>query len=95
MKLCRVIGTVVSTIKNGPLEGKKILICKPITLSGKLYGRSFLALDSVGAGIGEDVFFVRSKEAAFAFREKEVPTDATIVGILDRINFKEEAPVQT
>ena len=89
MRICRVIGTVVATVKNAPLDGKKILVCKPVSLRGQLYGKSFLALDAVGAGVGEDVFFVKSKEAAFAFPEMSLPTDATIVGILDRINFKE------
>ncbi|MGI8783161.1 MAG: EutN/CcmL family microcompartment protein [Acidobacteriota bacterium] len=88
MRLCRVIGTVVATVKNASLEGKKILVCKPVDLDGNLYGKSFLALDAIGVGVGEDAFFVKSKEAAFAFPEKDLPTDATIVGILDRVNFR-------
>ena len=49
-------------------------------------GKPLVAVDSVGAGAGEDVFYVRGREAAFPFLPDEVPTDAAIVGIVDRIS---------
>ena len=85
MRLARIIGTVVATAKNDSINGKKILILKNLNSSRQTYGNAFVALDSVGAGIGEDVFYVRGKEAAFPFLPEEVPTDAGIVGIVDRI----------
>jgi microcompartment protein CcmK/EutM len=91
MKLARVVGTVVCTVKNEPLEGKKILIIKPIDRNGNLTGQALLALDSVGAGTGEDVYYVRGKEAAFPWHPDELPADCSIVGILDRYNFQREA----
>lgn len=87
MKLARVVGTVVATVKDPALEGKKILIVKPMRRDGTPYGQALLALDSVGAGAGEAVYFVRGKEAAFPWDPEPVPTDCSIVGILDRENF--------
>ena len=46
-------------------------------------GRPIVAVDSVGAGAGEDVFYVRGREASFPFLPDEVPTDAAIIGIVD------------
>lgn len=86
MRLARIIGTVVATIKNETIDGKKILILKNLDSSRRTHGAAFLALDSVGAGIGEDVFYIRGKEASFPFLPAEVPVDITIVGIVDRIH---------
>ncbi|HEX6126636.1 MAG TPA: EutN/CcmL family microcompartment protein [Pyrinomonadaceae bacterium] len=83
MQIARVIGTVVSTIKNESLNGRKFLIVQ--TLDAKLHdkGRPMVALDAVGAGVGELVFWCRGKEASFPFKRDETPTDCTIVGIID------------
>lgn len=84
MQLARVIGEVVSTMKDANLVGSTLLIVQPIAVDGSDTGRTLVALDSVGAGVGERVFFVRGREAAFPFYPAEPPTDATIVGIVDR-----------
>jgi microcompartment protein CcmK/EutM len=84
MQLARVVGEVVATIKDGNLTGSKLLVLQPIAPSGEAAGRTLVALDSVGAGVGEHVFFVRGREAAFPFYPAEPPTDASIVGIVDR-----------
>ena len=83
MNLARVIGEVVATIKDSNLVGTKLLVLQPITATGEDTGRTIVALDSVGAGVGENVFFVRGREAAFPFYPCEPPTDASIVGIVD------------
>jgi microcompartment protein CcmK/EutM len=83
MQLARVIGEVVSSVKDANLIGTKLLVLQPIAASGEKAGRTLVALDSVGAGTGEHVFFVRGREAAFPFYPAEPPTDATIVGIVD------------
>ena len=83
MQLARVVGEVVATIKDPNLLGTKLLIVQPIGVSGDAVGRTLIALDSVGAGVGEHVFFVRGREAAFPFYPDEPPTDASIVGIVD------------
>jgi microcompartment protein CcmK/EutM len=84
VQLAQVIGEVVATIKDGNLEGTTLLVLQPIAVSGEPTGRTLVALDSVGAGVGEHVFFVRGREAAFPFYPVEPPTDASIVGIVDR-----------
>ena len=65
MQLARVIGEVVATIKDANLTGIKLLVLQPLAASGEPVGRTLVALDSVGAGVGEHVFFVRGREAAF------------------------------
>lgn len=83
MQLARVVGTVVSTVKNESLHGRKFLIVQ--TLDGNLQpkGKPQVALDAVGAGVGELVFWCRGKEASFPFKRDSTPTDCTIVGIVD------------
>ena len=83
MQLARVIGEVVATMKDANLQGQKLLVLQPLAASGEAAGRTLVALDSIGAGVGEAVFFVRGREAAFPFYPAEPPTDASIVGIVD------------
>ena len=83
MQLARVIGEVVATMKDVNLVGLKLLVLQPLAASGEASGRTLVAIDSVGAGVGEAVFFVRGREAAYPFYPAEPPTDASIVGIVD------------
>ena len=83
MQLARVIGDVVATIKDPNFDGIKLLLVQPIGADGKDIGRPLVAVDSVGAGVGETIFFVRGKEASFPWYPAEVPADAGIVGIVD------------
>jgi microcompartment protein CcmK/EutM len=83
MQLARVIGDVVATVKDARLDGHKLLVLQPVTPDREPVGRTLVALDAVGAGVGEHVFFVRGKEAAFPFLPAEPPADACIVGIVD------------
>jgi ethanolamine utilization protein EutN len=87
MILGRVIGNVVATMKNASLEGQRFLLVQPIDRDGRDSGKPLVALDSVGAGAGETVYWCRGKEASFPFLPAEVPTEATIVGIVDTINI--------
>jgi len=83
VQLARVLGEVVSTVKDANLIGMKLLVLQPLAPDGAAAGRTLVALDSVGAGVGENVFFVRGREAAFPFYPAEPPTDAAVVGIVD------------
>lgn len=83
MQLARVIGDVVATRKDPAFEGITLLLVQPLAADGQPVGRPLVAVDSVGAGVGEHVFFVRGKEASFPFYPTEVPADAGIVGIVD------------
>ena len=88
MQLAQVIGEVVATMKDANLTGTTLLILQPIAPTGEASGRTLVALDSVGAGVGEHVFFVRGREAAFPFYPAEPPTDASIVGIVDHWSLR-------
>ena len=92
MQLARVIGDVVSTRKDPSFEGISLLLVQPIAADGRDVGRPLVAADSVGAGAGERVFFVRGKEASFPFHPTEVPADAAIVGIVDHVSTSEAGP---
>jgi microcompartment protein CcmK/EutM len=83
MQLARVIGDVVVTRKDDNLSSRTLLLLQPINADGSAVGRTLVAVDAVGAGVGETVFFVRGKEASFPFLPQEVPADAGIVGIVD------------
>ena len=83
MQLARVIGTVVATVKNDSLEGRKLLIIQSLNKNLDAQGKPMVAIDSVGAGVGELVFWCRGKEASFPFKRENTPTDCTIVGIVD------------
>lgn len=83
MHLARVVGTVVCTHKDARLSGVKLMMIQPVGRDGQDVGRALVATDAAGAGVGERVFFVRGREASFPFHPVEVPTDASIVGIVD------------
>jgi microcompartment protein CcmK/EutM len=88
MQLAKVIGDVVATRKDDNLTGVTLLVLQPIDPRGNATGRTLVAVDAAGAGVGETVFFVRGKEASFPFYPTEVPADAGIVGIVDHWNFE-------
>ena len=85
MQLARVLGTVVATVKSAGLEGQKLLVIQPLDGSLNEKGQTMVAIDSVGAGKGEIVFWCRGREASFPFLPAEVPSDCTIVGIVDSV----------
>ena len=83
MQLARVIGNLVSTVKNESLEARKFLIVQTLDADLQPKGKPLVALDAVGAGVGELVFWCRGKEASFPFKRDNTPTDCTIIGIVD------------
>jgi len=83
VQLARVIGDIVVTRKDETLTGLTLLVVQPLTPDRQPAGRPLVAVDAVGAGVGEHVFFVRGKEASFPFYPAEPPVDAGIVGIVD------------
>jgi len=88
MMLGRVIGNVVCTVKNDSLRGQKLLLVQPLDREGRDKGKPLVALDSVGAGAGETIYWCRGREASFPFLPSDVPTEATIVGIVDEIHIE-------
>ncbi len=85
MHLGRVIGTVVATHKVKSLVGHRLLVVQQEDESGASVGEPLVAVDTVSAGPGEWVTFVRAREAAKALPDAFTPSDATIVGIVDRV----------
>ena len=92
MHLARVTGTVVATLKDPNFHGLTLLVLEPMTADRRPAGRAIVAVDTVGAGEGEDVFFVRGREAALPFLPAHVPTDASVVGIVDHWNTEDRPP---
>ena len=83
MQVARVVGDIVSSVKDPGLAALKLLILQPLGPDRQPAGRTLIAADAVGAGIGEIVFFVRGREASFPFHPAEATVDAGIVGIVD------------
>lgn len=87
MQIGTVVGTVVATQKHRKLEGAKLLLVQPHGPDGTPRGPAQLAIDSVGAGIGERVLLViEGKAAGDALGRKAAPVDAAIIGIIDHVD---------
>ena len=88
MQIARVTGTVVATQKHGKLASAKLLLVQPIDVDGQDRGVPLLAIDSVGAGVGERVLVViEGRAAGEALRRKAAPVDAAIIGIIDSVTI--------
>ncbi len=86
VQLARIIGTVVATVKNESLEGRKLLVIQSLNKDLDPQGKPMVAVDAIGAGMGELVFWCRGREASFPFKREDTPTDCTIVAIVDSEN---------
>ena len=86
MYLGRVVGCVWSTMKDSNLAGQRLLVVQPVTVELAPTGKRLVCTDCTGAGAGELVYWCRGKESSFPFLPAEVPTDSTIVGIVDSVN---------
>jgi len=91
MQLARVVGTVVATQKNPKLEGAKLMLVQPLSLDDRPRGTALLAIDSVGAGVGEKVLVViEGKAAGQALGRKAAAVDAAIIGIVDTVDYRDD-----
>jgi len=88
MILARILGTVVATRKDERLQGKKLLLVRPISLEGKDESGYLVAVDTVGAGFRETVIVVSGSSARMATDCKDRPIDAAIVGIVDTVQVE-------
>ncbi|MCP5111250.1 MAG: EutN/CcmL family microcompartment protein [bacterium] len=87
MQLGKVVGNVWSTVKNPTLQGQRLLIVQPCSPEGESAGRQIVCCDATGAaGAGELIYWVRGREASFAFGTGGVVADNTIVGIVDELH---------
>ena len=95
MYLGKVIGTVVATRKDEHLAGIRLLVVQPLDDQGQPNGEPHVAADTLGAGRGERVFLVSSREAVEALPNVYGPVDAAIVGIVDRVNSRRSVEKST
>lgn len=91
MQLARVIGTVVATRKDPRLEGFKLLVVRLQSATGKDEAGYLVAVDTVGAGVGERVLIVQGSSARMAHDGQDKPIDAAIVGIIDTVETVPQA----
>ena len=87
MLIGRVVGTVVSTRKEEELEGLKLLLVRGADVEGKAGGALVVAIDAVGAGLGEVVLYASGSSARQTKVTKDRPVDATIMAIVDSIEM--------
>ena len=87
MHIAKVIGTVVATRKVDQLKGSKFLVVQPLDPQGEPTGRPVVAIDTVRAGPGDIVYFVKGREAAHTIADKFNPADAAIMGIVDKVDL--------
>jgi microcompartment protein CcmK/EutM len=85
MLICRVVGNVVSTIKDEKLTGRKILIVREATTENELVGKPIAAIDTVDAGLGDLVLIAQGSSARQTTSTKDTPTDAVIMAIVDEL----------
>ncbi len=97
MFLARITGSVVSSQKVDSMVGQKLLIVEPLRVdevdqsSLKPTGRTFVVVDTVGAGEGEVVLCVQGSSARFTPQTKTLPIDAAIIGIVDQVHVKSKS----
>ena len=89
MTLGKVIGTVWATRKDDQLTGMKLMLVQELDLGGKLKSRFIVAVDSVGAGVGETVLFAQGSSARQTELTKNKPVDAVITAIVDKLDVTE------
>jgi len=88
MILGRVIGNVVSTVKNKALEGFKLMLVKQADLSGNPVGKPLVAVDSVDAGEGDLVLMLKEGGSAkMVLKRSKMPVNLVIVGVIDTIDL--------
>ncbi len=86
MKLGRVLGKVWATIKDPKLKGVKLYIMQPVDEYENPLGKAIIAADAISSREGDLVFWVSGPEATLAFDDTQIPSDASIVGLVDRLD---------
>ena len=87
MRIGKIIGTIVATKKDEKLVGNKLMITQPLTYKLKPHGEPIIAVDTVGAGIGEIALYTTGTAGRIAARKMDSPIDASIIGIVDDIDL--------
>lgn len=85
MLIARVVGTIVSTVKDEKMVGRKLLIVREATTENELVGKPIAAVDTVDAGVGDLVLIAQGSSARQTNVTKETPTDAVIMAVIDEL----------
>ena len=88
MQLARVVGDIVSTVKDPNLVGAKLLVVRTIDPYGKDEANHLVAIDTVDAGLNDRVLVVSGSSARMAQGLKDMPVDAAIVGVVDEVEIE-------
>jgi ethanolamine utilization protein EutN len=92
MKLGRITGKVWATVKDKKLDGVTLHVMQPVDEQDTPLGPELVAVDTIGSREGDLVFWVGGAEATFAFPQRQIPSDATIVGLVDRLDLQQQPP---
>ncbi len=87
MKLGKVIGRIVCTVKVESFDGLKLLLVQPIDENLKNVGDPIITIDPIQSSVGQIIYYETSKEASMVIETTMNPCDAAIVGIVDKINL--------
>ena len=90
MKIARVIGTTISTIKDEKVRGSKLLILCQTDETGELIGKSYVAVDLVDAGVGDLVLSGHGSSARQTYQTKDCPVDAVVIAVIDHLEVDGE-----
>ena len=90
MKIARVIGTTISTIKDPKIKGSKLLILRETDKTGEIIGKSYVAVDLVDAGVNDLVLTGHGSSARQTFQTKECPVDAVVIAVIDHLEVDGE-----
>ena len=85
MLIARVVGDVVSTMKDDKIVGRKLLIVREVSVENEIVGKPIVAVDTVDAGVGDVVLIAQGSSARQTNLTKETPTDAVIMAIVDSL----------
>ena len=90
MKIARVIGTTISTIKDPKVKGSTLLILRETDKTGEIIGKSYVAVDLVDAGVNDLVLTGHGSSARQTYQTKECPVDAVVIAVIDHLEVDGE-----
>ncbi|RME05565.1 MAG: ethanolamine utilization protein EutN [Anaerolineae bacterium] len=90
MRIARVVGETIATLKSERIQGTKLLICKATDPSGKVIGKPYVAIDLVDAGVGDLVLTCHGSAARQTYLTKDTPVDAVINAVIDHLEVDGE-----
>lgn len=90
MRIARVIGTTISTIKDEKVRGSKLLVIRDTDETGEIIGKAYVAVDLVDAGVNDLVLTGHGSSARQTFQTKDCPVDAVVIAVIDHLEVDGE-----